>query len=77
MVLDIEGNVIFSSFFYNIVRKLDELGNVLFIYGYRELIIFFGLIVDLYGNIFVNGYYSNNIYILFSRGEVIRILDGI
>lgn len=77
VALDTEGNVIFSSSSYNIVRKLDESGNVLFTYGHRELTTPFGLTVDLYGNIFVNGYHSNNIHILSSRGEVIRILDGI
>lgn len=77
VALDAEGNVIFSSSSYNIVRKLDESGNVLFTYGHRELTTPFGLTVDLYGNIFVNGYHSNNIHILSSRGEVIRILDGV
>lgn len=77
VVFDKDGNVIVSNFFEVIVKKLDKSGKMLFKYIYKELNKLFGLIVDGYGNIFVNGNDINNIYIVLNDGKIIRILEGV
>lgn len=77
VVLDRDGNVIFNNYFENIVKKIDMNGKMLFKYSYEELMMLYGLIVDGYGNIFVNGFVSNNIYIVLNDGKIVRILEGV
>lgn len=77
VVFDKDGNVIVSNYREGIVKKLDKSGNMLFKYIYKELDKLFGLIVDGYGNIFVNGSDINNIYIVLNDGKIIRILEGV
>lgn len=77
VAIDNENNVICSSYTQHIVKKLDLRGNVLFTYRHKELQTPYGLTVDIKGNIFVNGYTSNNIHILSKDGKLLRIVEGV
>lgn len=77
VVLGGDGNIIFSSYFENVLKIFDKSGKMLFKYSYKELKDLYGLIVDGYGNIFVNGSVSNNIYIVLNDGKIVRILKGV
>ncbi|XP_022333201.2 uncharacterized protein LOC111130422 [Crassostrea virginica] len=79
VVLDIEGNVISSCYAEHKVtcRKGDQVGKVLFTYTHKKLKSPCGLSVNRNGNIFVNGYNSNNIHILSKEGRLLWILEEI
>lgn len=77
VVLGGDGNIIFSNYFINVFKKIDKSGKMLFKYSYEELKSLYGLIVDGYGNIFVCGGISNNIYIVLNDGKILRILKGV
>ncbi|XP_056006885.1 tripartite motif-containing protein 3-like [Ostrea edulis] len=77
VAVDDEENVIYSSHDESTVRKVDRKGNILFTYSHEELKKPFGLTVDRVGNIYVNGFKSNNVHILSRSGEVVRILNGV
>uniref|UniRef100_K1R1H7 Tripartite motif-containing protein 45 n=1 Tax=Magallana gigas TaxID=29159 RepID=K1R1H7_MAGGI len=77
VAIDDENNVIVSSCNQHIVKKLDFQGNVLFTYNHKELKNPYGLTTDGKGNIFVNGFTSNNIHILSRDGKLLRIVSGV
>ena len=77
VAFDDEGNVIYSSYSQNKVRKQDMAGNILFSYTHEKLEKPFGLAVNIYGEIFVGGFASNNIHILSRSGQLLRILEGV
>ncbi|XP_065944294.1 E3 ubiquitin-protein ligase TRIM56-like [Magallana gigas] len=77
VALDRDGNVIYSNYSENTVKKLDKNGKILFKYSHKELTKPYGLTVDGHGNIFVNGFRSNNIHILSNDGENLRIVKGV
>eukprot|EP00105_Crassostrea_gigas_P026798 XP_011447875.1 PREDICTED: tripartite motif-containing protein 5 [Crassostrea gigas] len=77
VALDRDGNVIYSNYSENTVNTLDKNGKILFEYIHEELTKPYGITVDGYGNIFVNGFGSNNIHILSNVGENLRIIKGV
>ncbi|XP_078315523.1 uncharacterized protein LOC144619946 [Crassostrea virginica] len=77
VALDDEGNVIYSSYSHNKVRKQDKGGNLLFSYTHEKLKDPYGLAVGRNGEIFVGGFSSNNIHILSGSGKLLRILEEI
>lgn len=56
VALDRNGNVIYSNYSEKTVKKLDKNGKTLFKYSHEELTKPYGITVDGYGNIFVNGF---------------------
>ncbi|XP_065945029.1 E3 ubiquitin-protein ligase TRIM71-like [Magallana gigas] len=77
VVIDDENNVICTSPSKNVVKKLDLQGNVLFTYNHKELKYPYGVTTDSEGNIFINGFISNNIHILSRVGKLLRIVEGV
>uniref|UniRef100_K1REC7 Tripartite motif-containing protein 56 n=1 Tax=Magallana gigas TaxID=29159 RepID=K1REC7_MAGGI len=77
VVIDNESNVICSSFDQHVVKKLDLRGNVLFTYNHEKLKHPYGVTTDSKGNIFINGFISNNIHILSRGGKPLRIVEGV
>ncbi|XP_061174013.1 E3 ubiquitin-protein ligase Midline-1-like [Saccostrea echinata] len=77
VAVNVEENIIYSSYTDHIIRKEDRKGNVLFTYYHEELKSPYGLTVDRHGIIYVNGHKSNNIHILSPDGENLRILKGV
>lgn len=77
VALDMYGNVVFSKYFGNNVKKVDKSGKMLFNYRHEKLKNPYGLTVDGLGNIYVNGYESNNIHVVSINGKLIRILKGV
>ncbi|XP_062574359.1 uncharacterized protein LOC134236214 [Saccostrea cucullata] len=77
VAMDAEENIIYSSYNQYIVRKQDKTGYVLFSYTHEKLQRPYGLTLDKFENIYVNGKDSNNIHILSPAGEQLRILEGV
>lgn len=74
VTLDVYGNVVFSKRFGNNVKKVDKNGKMLFNYRHEKP---YGLTVDGLGNVYVNGYESNNIHVVSIYGKIFRILKGV
>ncbi|XP_056021795.1 tripartite motif-containing protein 45-like [Ostrea edulis] len=77
VAVDMEENIIYSSYSKHKVWKQDREGNVLFTYSDTELQHPYGLTVDRIGNIYLNGNSSNNIHILSQTGKKLRILNDV
>nr|XP_019930368.2 E3 ubiquitin-protein ligase TRIM71 [Crassostrea gigas] len=77
VVIDNENNLICSSFHKHVVKKLNLRGNVLFTYNHEKLKNPYGVNTDSEGNIFINGFISNNIHILSRDGKLLRIVEGV
>uniref|UniRef100_A0A8W8I2L2 Tripartite motif-containing protein 56 n=1 Tax=Magallana gigas TaxID=29159 RepID=A0A8W8I2L2_MAGGI len=72
-----DGNIIFSNYSENVFKTFDKSEKMLFKYSHKELNNPYGLTLDGHGNIFVNGYDSNNIHIVSNDGKTVRILKGV
>uniref|UniRef100_K1R1I6 Uncharacterized protein n=1 Tax=Magallana gigas TaxID=29159 RepID=K1R1I6_MAGGI len=77
VVIDDENNVICCSYSQHVVKKLDLQGNILFTYNHEKLKHPYGVTTDNNGNIFINGFSSNNIHMLSRDGKLLRIVEGI
>ncbi|XP_019930368.3 E3 ubiquitin-protein ligase TRIM71 [Magallana gigas] len=77
VVIDDENNVICCSYNQHVVKKLDLQGNILFTYNHEKLTYPYRLTTDNNGNIFINGFSSNNIHILSRDGKLLRIVEGV
>lgn len=76
IILDVFGNIIYSCYMKDIVIKKNKENEIMFVYSYLDLEALYGFVVDLVGNIYVCGYFSNNIYVILEVGEILRILFG-
>lgn len=59
----------------NTITKENKDHTLMFTYHHRELIDVYGLAVDRYGFIFVNGQKSDIIHILSEDGELLKMLE--
>lgn len=76
IILDVFGNIIYSCYMKDIVIKKNKENEIMFVYSYLDLEALYGFVVDLVGNIYVCGYFSNNIYVILEVGKILRILFG-
>lgn len=76
IIFDVFGNIIYLCYMKDIVIKKDNENEIMFVYRYLDLKVLYGFVVDLVGNIYVCGYFSNNIYVILEVGKILRILFG-